>query len=427
MDNDWLIRVILLIILILFSALFSGSEVALFSLSQKDVKEFLRTNKIVGKYILNLLEYPRRLLVNILLGNTIVNVSASIIAVSIALDAAKILNLSVGFVLTIQIVLLTTIILLFGELTPKIWATKKPLQFAKVVAVPLYWIGIIFYPISKILTDSLRLLVSKINFDKSKTAIKIMELPELADLGVERGTIKKGEHELIHGLVEFKTVSVREVMTPRVDITAVPVNASFDEVMNAIVKSGHSRIPLYQDNLDKIIGVIYAKDLLPFLKNDILRKNFSTLKIYRETLFVPETKLISNLLHEFQQKNMHIGIVVDEYGGTSGLVSMEDILEEIIGEIRDEYDKDEKEIYKIDDDNYIVVGKVGIEQLNELLNSNFSSENDDYDTVAGFIYYHAGNIPHVGYQFDYNGYKFTVKEVVGKRIKKIQIEKVKLE
>ncbi len=424
MDNSWLLRVLLLISLLFLSAFFSGSEVALFSLDKKSVKELLKTNKIIGNYIYHLLEFPRRLLVNILLGNTIVNVAASITAVTLAVDFAKVFNISLEAVLLIQIIALTILILLIGEITPKIWAAKAPLQFAKAVALPLYWISVIFYPVSKILTDSLRLLVSKIKFDKSKTALKIMDIPELADLGIERGTIKKGEHELIHGLVEFKTVTVREVMTPRVDIAAVSAESSFDELMQKITESGHSRIPLYQDNLDKIIGIIYAKDLLPYLKDETLKKNFSIMKIYREAIFVPDSKLISDLLHEFQEKNMHLGIVVDEYGGTAGLISMEDILEEIVGEIRDEFDKEEKEISSNADGSYLVMGKVDIDQLNELLQNDFSSENGDYDTVGGFIYSHAGLIPQAGYHFVYKGYKFTVKEVTNRRINKILIEKL---
>ena len=425
MEVDWLIRTVILVVLLLLSAFFSGSEVALFSLDKKKLKEYNSGNGIVVKYILNLLEYPRRLLVTILLGNTIVNVAASIIAVTIALDLAVLLSLSVDFVLFMQIVALTVLILLFGEITPKVWAAKYPLKFAKIVSIPLYWISVLIYPVAKILTDLIKFFASKLKYDKSKTAILSSELPELANLGIEKGTLEEEEHELIHGLVSFKTVVAREVMTPRVDITAISIDTSFEEALNIISESGHSRIPLYENSLDNVIGIIYAKDLLPFMVDR--DKEFSLKKISREVLYIPETKLISELMQEFQSKNMHAGIVVDEYGGTSGIISLEDILEEIVGEIRDEYDKDEPEITKLEENKYIVLGKVDIDELNELLSTELGNEDDDYDTVGGFIFNQAGTIPDIGFNFIYKNFKFTVLEVENNRINKVQIDVIESE
>lgn len=424
MDYSLYSKFLLLLICLLFSAFFSGSEVALFSFDKKKIREFKKEHRIIGGYVQLLLENPKRLLVTILLGNTIVNVGASIISVVIAFHLAVIFNISKEIALIVQIVLVTIIILIVGETTPKLWAQKYPTQFARVVAIPLYWISILLYPVSKILTDILKFLTSRITFDKSKSVLQGVEITDLADLSIEKGTIEEGEHELIHGIVSFKTVTAREVMTPRVDITSVSVDDSFDELMNIINDSGHSRIPLYENSLDKIIGIIYAKDLLPFLKNPESRKTLSLRNIAREALFVPETKLINQLLHEFQNKNMHLGIVVDEYGGTAGLISLEDILEEIVGEIRDEYDKEETEILKLSDTSYLILGKVSIDELNELLGQDYSSENDDYDTVGGFIFNQAGSIPQQGFYFTHNNYKFTVKEVVNKRINKVLVEKI---
>jgi CBS domain containing-hemolysin-like protein len=323
-----------------------------------------------------------------------------------------------------QIIALTIIILLIGEVTPKLWANRYPIQFVKIIAVPLYWVGIIFYPISKVLTDTLGFLSSKIEFNLSKTALHSGEIRDLAELSAENGTIKDGEHELIHGIVSLKTVMAREVMTPRVDITSVPVDASFDELINIINESGHSRIPLYENNLDNILGIIYVKDLLPYLHNDEMRKKLSLKKIVREALFVPETKLINDLLHLFQEKKMHIGIVVDEYGGTSGLISLEDILEEIVGDIRDEYDQEETEITKLNENSFLLLGKTSIDELNELFNDDFTSENDDYDTVGGFIFNHLGSIPQQDFVFEYKNYRFTIKEIDNKRINKVLIERI---
>lgn len=424
MAFSWTLKILLLIICFLLSAFFSGSEVALFSIDKKKIRELKKEHRIVGSYIQSLLENPRRLLVIILLGNTVANVAASIISVIIALDIALKFNINEGLALVIQIILLTFVLLVFGETTPKLWANKYPIRFAKVAAMPLYWFGIILYPIAKILTEFLKFLSLRLKIDHSKTALHSKEIPDLADLSIEKGTIEEEEHELIHGIVSFKTVTVREVMTPRVDIVAVPIDMSIDELIKIINDSGFSRIPLYQENLDNIIGIIYAKDLLPYISNPEIIKPLSIKNFSHEPLFVPQTKTINTLLHDFQEKKIHLGIVVDEYGGTAGLISLEDILEEIVGEIRDEYDKEEIEIERLSPNKFLVLGKVSIDQLNELLNQDFSSENADYDTVGGFIFNQAGSIPEQGFHFTYNNYKFTVKEVINKRINKVFVERI---
>jgi putative hemolysin len=407
-----------------FSAFFSGSEVALFSFEKKNLRELKKGHRIIGGYIQFLLENPRRLLVTILLGNTVVNVAASIISVIIALEVARSLNISVEVAILVQISVLTILLLFLGELTPKLWAAKHPQQFLRITAIPLYWIAIIVYPISKILTEILNTATSRIGFDNSRTALHGAEIKELANLGVEKGTIEEDENDLIHGIVAFKTVSAREVMTPRVDIIAVSLDSPFNELIDIINDCGHSRLPLYENSLDNIIGIIYSKDLLPYLKSSELRKSLSLKNLAREALFVPETKMINDLLHEFQAKNMHVGIVVDEYGGTAGLISLEDILEEIVGEIRDEYDNEENEITKLNENSYIVLGKVSVDELNILLNHDFTSENDDYDTVGGFIFNHAGIIPKQGFHFTFSNFNFTVKEVSNNRVNKVLIERI---
>ncbi len=424
MDFDSIIRLIFLIICLILSAFFSGSEVALFSLDKKKVQDIKKEHRLLGGYISLLIDNPRRLLVTILLGNTIVNVAASIIAVLFALDISKDYNIPEEITLGIQIILLTIIILIIGEITPKIWANKYPVQYSIIIALPLYWVSILFFPIAKILTETLRLTISKLKANKLRTALNSNEISELADLGLEKGTIEQDEQELIQGIVSFRSVTVREIMTPRVDIVAVPLDATFEELMKIIKESGHSRIPLYGKSLDDIIGIIYAKDLLPYLRSPGLRKTISLRKIAREALFVPETKYINELLHDFQEKKMHLGIVVDEYGGTSGLISLEDILEEIVGDIRDEYDKEESQIIKLSENEYLISGKLSIEELNDLLKYNFSSDNKDYDTVGGFILDQAGIIPSQGFHFIYNKYKFTVKEIFNKRIRKVLVEKL---
>lgn len=423
MDVGWQIKIIILFFLFVFSAFFSGSEVALFSLNKKRLKSSTDAVFVTTRYLLRLLEHPRRLLVTILIGNTVVNVAASIVAVFLTLDIVGRFNYPRDIALTIQIIALTIIIVLFGELIPKVWASKNPISFAKFVSIPLYWINVILYPVAETLTEIIKSAVSRINFDKSKSAILPEELAELANLSHERGTIIEEEHGLINSIVSFRTVATHEVMTPRMDMIAVSTDTDFDELLRIITQSGHSRLPLYRNGLDDIVGIVYAKDILPYIQNKELRKQFSLEKIARKALFVPQTKLISTLMQELQEKKMHISIVVDEYGGTSGLITLEDIIEEIIGEIRDEYDREENAVQKINDNTYMVLGKLSIDELNELLNTNIQPENEDYETVAGLVLNYAGHIPKEGYSFEMENHKFTVKEVLKKRIMKILVER----
>ena len=351
MDIDWQIKLIIIVSLFVASAFFSGSEIALFSLNKKNLKDEISANPIIGRYLSQLLHYPRRLLVTILIGNTIVNVAASIIAVSLALDIAKYYSISNELALTFQIVLLTVLIVIFGELIPKVWASKEPLKFSKMCAVPLYFMSTVLYPVSEFITEIIKISVSKLRIEKFNKAMKPEELAELAKLSHEKGTIIEEEQGLIHSIVSFGTVTVHEVMTPRVDMVSVSDDLNIHELLEIINKSGHSRIPLFRKDLDDIIGIVYAKDLLTYIKKGVSHNEFSLTSISRKSMFVPKTKMISNLLQEFQEKKMHIAVVVDEYGGTAGVVTLEDILEEIIGEIRDEFDKEENTISKLSSAN----------------------------------------------------------------------------
>ncbi|MDR3668024.1 MAG: hemolysin family protein [Ignavibacteriaceae bacterium] len=426
MNIGWQYKLGFLLFLFVLSAFFSGSEVALFSLDKKKLQNTFESNLLIKRYLQNLLDFPRRLLVTILLGNTIINVAASIIAVSLAIDYSHNSGLPRNIALSIEIISLTFCILIFGELIPKIWAANNPVTFAKVISIPLYWLNVILYPIAEILTETVRATIGLFKLDKRKSAILSEEITELANLGHERGTIIEEEHGLINSIVNFRSVAVYEVMTPRVDIISVSTETNFNELLDLINNTGHSRIPLYHNDLDEIVGIIFSKDLLPFIKNVKSRDSFSLIKIARKAMFIPRTKLISSLMHEFQEKKMHLAIVVDEYGGTAGLITLEDIIEEILGEIRDEYDKEENPITKLGDNSYIVLGKLSIDELTELLNITFD-ENKNYETIGGMIFNHAGQIPKEGYSFQLKNYKFTVKEIQNKRIKKVQIEIINAE
>jgi len=426
LNIDWQYKFGLLLLLLVLSAFFAGSEVALFSLDKKKLQNTFEKNPLIQRYLQKLLDSPGRLLVSLLIGNTLVNVSASIIAVMLALDYSHQTGFPRNAALTIQIIILTLLILFAGELLPKIWASKHPNKFSKYVAIPMYWMNVILFPVAEILTEAIKAGVARLKMDKLKGAILPEEISELANLGHERGTIVEEEHGLINSIVNFRSVAVHEVMTPRVDMLAISVDSTFNQLLELITTSGHSRIPVYREDLDEIIGIVYAKDILPFIRNEEKRKNFSLSKIAHKALFIPGSKLISSLMHEFQEKKKHLAIVVDEYGGTAGLITLEDIIEEILGEIRDEYDKEENPITKLGDNSYIVLGKLTIAELNELLNTSFK-ESENYETLAGMVLNHAGQIPKEGYTFSEEDFRLTVKEVLNKRIKKVQLDKISAE
>lgn len=424
MEIEWSHQIILLLVLLLLSAFFSGSEIAFFSIKQKKLEEDFKSSKLLHRYASNLLAFPRRLLITILVGNTLTNVAASIVSVSLALEIAKFYSIKVNLILTIQIVVITIIILLFGELLPKVFASKHPNFTIRLTLLPLYFFSLIIYPITESITELIRLTFSKIKFDRSKSAITQKEISDLAELGHERGTLEEDEQEIISSFVEFKSVLVIEVMTPRVDIVAVPYNVNSEDLIETINKSGYSRFPVYKENLDKIVGVVHVKDLLQFLQNKSFINEETIKEITRDVLFVPERKMISEMLKEFQQKKMHIAIVVDEFGGTSGLITLEDIIEEIIGEIWDEHDPEENAIKILSPEKISVLGKVPIAEVNEVMGLELVPASDDYETIGGLIINKAGDIPKEGFSFDLNNYKLTVKEVLKKRIKRIEIDRI---
>ncbi len=423
MDIDWSVKLFAMIFFLGASAFFSGSEVALFSLDKRKINSQFSGHPLILNYVDSLLEQPRRLLVTILIGNTVVNVAVSIIAVTLAIELAPRFGIIEELAITFQIIALTLLILIFGELLPKVYASKKSVGFTKAAVIPLYWINVMIYPVSETLTEIIKAITSKTHIHKLKSVLTKDEIGELSDLVQEKGTLEEEEHEIIKSIVSFRNILTSEIMTPRVDIKAIQSDASFEHVVSAINETGHSRFPLYHEDLDTIVGILYAKDILPFIKNSKPRKAINLSAIARKVMFVPKTKKINNLLREFQSKKTHIAIVVDEYGGTECLITLEDIIEEVVGEIWDEYDKEEDIIKKIDEDRYLVLGKTPIDEINEAIGSNVITEETDFETIGGLVFKRAGSIPKEGYSFKLNKYKFTVKEIHRKRIKKVLIEK----
>jgi CBS domain containing-hemolysin-like protein len=319
--------------------------------------------------------------------------------------------------------LIGVIMIFFGEIIPKYLAGKDPLFTLRIILIPIYWLSVLFYPVSELMNE-ISSLFSRIFIKLNNAASKNQADENDVNKIKLNGKFIEAEQGLIDSIAGFHSITVREVMTPRVDITAIPYDADFNELLSTITSSGHSRIPLYKENLDDIVGIIYAKDLLPYIKNETKSKQILLSKIARKAFFVPQAKMINDLLNDFQEKKMHIAVVVDEFGGTAGLISLEDIIEEITGEIRDEYDKEENPVTKIDENNYVVLGKLSIYELNELINTNIDSQNPDFETVAGLILNTIGQIPKEGYSFRLENHKFTVKEILNKRIKRVQVEKL---
>jgi len=423
LDIDWSVKLFAIIFFLGASAFFSGSEVALFSLDKRKINSQFIGHPLILNYVNSLLEQPRRLLVTILIGNTVMNVAVSIMAVALAIELAPRFGIAEEIAISFQIITLTLLILIFAELLPKIFASKKSVGFTKMAVIPLYWINVLIYPVSETLTEIIKVATSKIHIHKHKTVLTKDEIGELSEIGQEKGTLEEEEHEIIKSIVSFRNILASEIMTPRVDIKAIQSNASFNQVVSMINETGHSRFPLYTDDLDTIVGILSAKDILPFINNGNPRKAINLSSIARKAMFVPKTKKINNLLREFQSKKTHIAIVVDEYGGTAGLITLEDIIEEVVGEIWDEYDKEEDIIEKIDEDRYLVLGKTPIDEINEAIGSEVITEEADFDTIGGLVFKRSGSIPKEGYSFKINKYKFTVKEIHRKRIKKVLIEK----
>ncbi len=404
---------ILFTILLILSGIFSGSETALFQIKthRKDITED----------ILKLLENPRKLLISILTGNTIINVVIASLAAMITSKFAEDNGYSTSIILLLDIGVVTVIVLLFGEILPKLFANKNGLKFAQIFHFPLKMMSTLISPIVSILYAITNGLVKILPIKKEKIFDTEEELILLTELGEEEGTLQAEESEMIQSIFEFHEKNVHEIMTPRVDMIALSSKASLDEVMDVIKDKQYSKIPIYKKNIDDIKGVLFAKDILPYLTGSRPQINLS--RISRQPYFVPENKNIDELLKDFRARKTNIAIVVDEWGGTEGIITLEDIVEEVLGEIRDPYDNEESQVKKIDDDNFVAEGKISIYDLEEETELEFP-ENRDYDTLGGFIFTLHGNIPNSGQQFEYNSYLFTIKEMDGHRIEKVLIEKM---
>ncbi|MBN2030146.1 HlyC/CorC family transporter [bacterium] len=411
---------ILFVVLILLSAFFSGSEAAYFSISKLDKNHLQEQDNKSGSAIrvLKLLDKPKRLLMSILIGNTIVNVAAATIA---ALFTHRYLNVGMmgtGSGIIIEIGVVTMVILIFSEVSPKVFAVRQSIRFAQLVALPLMGVVKIFSPFSKLFEKLADRLSSLFRVHGEAPFVDHDDLITLFKLGEEKGALDQDEREMIHSIFEFRDTAVKEIMVPRMDMVCADKTASIEEILTLVKEKGHSRIPIYNETVDDIVGILFVKDLLPYKKDEKEIPGLASL--VRKAYFVPESKMIDELLKEFQRERIHMAIVVDEYGGTAGLITLEDVIEEIVGEIRDEYDSEKPLIQKINDTNWIVDGKINIEELNDTLNLEIPSE-EDYESLGGFIFSLMGRIPNEKEEIKYQKLKLVIEKVLRQRIKKVRI------
>ncbi len=411
-----IIAAVLAAILLVFSGFASGSEIAFFSLSPQDLNEMDPEHNSTDAQVKKLRDDSERTLATILITNNFVNVTIIMLCNYIfahIVDFGK----AVWLQFLCITVLLTFLLLLFGEIMPKIFARQNPLAFCRRMVGPLMALRSFFWPLGSILLRS-GILAEKV-VPQDNHVLSVDDLEQALEL-TDKNEIKE-EQSMLQGIIRFGDETVKEVMTSRQDVVDIDIKSSYADVLKCIVENNYSRIPVYQNNSDNIRGVLYIKDLLPHLSKP---SAFRWQTLIRPPYFVPETKKIDDLLREFQDNKVHIAIVVDEFGGTSGIVTLEDILEEIVGEINDEYDEEEKTYTRLNRNTYVFDGKTLLSDFCRILNVNddeFSEVEGDADTVAGLLLEIKGDFPEVHEKLSYKNYLFEILEIEERRIAKVKI------
>lgn len=415
---------IALIALLVSSALVSGTEVAFFSLSQTDINA-LSNNGKEKNIVVTLLEKPRKLLATILITNNFINILIVLLFAALAETLFADFNyelplyfFTIPLRFLLEIVLATFLILLFGEVLPKVYASRNALRFSKKMAKFIQTINLLLTPFSLPLISLTKWIEKKLGSKNSNFSVET--LSQALELTSE-GATTKDEQKILEGIVNFGNTETVQIMKPRIDVFALSDKETYEVVLDKILKNGYSRNPVYKENIDNIIGVLYAKDLLAHLD----KTTFNWQDLIRAPFFVPENKKLDDLLGDFRAQKNHIAIVVDEYGGTSGLVTLEDVIEEIVGDINDEFDVDELFYSKIDENNYIFEGKISIKDFCSVLDHEeeviFEEEKGESETLAGFILEISGKFPKKGAKINFKNYTFTVEALDKKRIKQIKV------
>ena len=417
-NYEILIKFILISFLIISSALISGSEVAFFSLSSTDLKKSLSSSsdrlRLVGK----LRNQPKRLLATLLVSNNFINIAIVLLFSSFG-NSFYYPSFPFWINFLFEIGFITLFILLFGEILPKIYASRNPISFSKKMALPIKFLDkYIFFFLTIPMSKITELLQKKLVF--KSTDLSVDKLSDALDL-TDKTETTRVEKKILKGIVSFGSIETKQVMKPRTDVFYVSKDLGFEELIKKVRKRGFSRIPVYENKIDNVIGIIYLKDLFPYLDN----KNFHWNKLLREPIFVPENKKLDDLLAEFQKLKIHLAVVVDEYGGNLGIITLEDIVEEIVGDLQNEFIQDDQLFQKLDSKNYIFDGKTNLKDLynNIKINdiSSFENKKGESETIAGFILEQTGYFPKKGFTLQIGNLNLIVEEIKRKRITKIKI------
>ncbi|MEO1013513.1 MAG: gliding motility-associated protein GldE, partial [Bacteroidota bacterium] len=421
-DTALALRLGMLLLLLMCSALISGAEVALFGLSQTELNQISEKKTPKGNIVVALLERPKKLLATILIANNAINIGIVLLFNVIGdslfswIDQVWFGFIPVRFLL--EVIVATFLILMFGEILPKVYANRNRLQFSHFMAYPLRVLDFVFSPLSLPMRSSTIFLYNKLGRQKSNLSVD--HLSHALELTSEGDTTKE-EQKILKGIVSFGNTDTKQVMRPRIDIFALSEEMKFSEVMQEVQKNGYSRIPVFSEHMDNVLGVLYVKDLLPYID----RKTFNWMSLIREPYFVPENKKLDDLLLEFQDKKNHLAIVVDEYGGTSGIVTLEDIIEEIVGDISDEFDDEDLIFSKLDDLNYVFEGKTTLKDFYRVIKLEeediFEENKGESETIAGFVLEIAGSFPKKGEKVLFRDYQFVVEALDKKRLKQIKV------
>ena len=413
-----LIKWILLGMLLLASALISGAEVAFFSLTPSIIEQAKESQPKRTEKIERLLKQPKRLLATILVANNFINIAVVLLFANLSN------SLFIGVEnelaqLFIEIVVITFIILLFGEILPKIYANRNNLSFAQFMAGTIYVLDTYFlFYITRPMSYVTHVLEKR--FGQRSSSFSVDELSQALELTEQNDTTQE-EDKILQGIVSFGNTDTKQVMCPRVDVFALSTDMTLEEILPQLIQEGYSRIPVYKERLDKIEGILYSKDLMPNLH----LPDFDWTTLLRPAYFVPENKKLDDLLKEFQQKKIHIAIVVDEYGGTSGVVTLEDLIEEIVGDITDEFDDEDIEYSKIDEKNYVFEAKVSLKDFYRITELSFQEEFEkakgEAETLGGFIIEVAGHLPRLHQMLNFESVSFTIESVDKKRIKRVKV------
>jgi len=415
---------IFLVFLFGLSGFFSGAEAAIFSLNHSVIKKLEESGIKSAKYISFLLNDPEKLLITIIFANLFVNTLISSIATVLAIEFGVYMNFSQELCATLGTIITTYFLILVGEVTPINVALVFSETFSRIAAYPIYVLTFFFsriLPIIPIIKALNKRIMPYFGIE-SQPLMTEQEIKSAIAIGEREGTLEPHEKLMIHGLFEFGNTITKEIMTPRVDMVCVKSDCKVESVFNIFKEAGYSRLPVYENMLDNIIGIIHAKDLLAYIKDHKNAGKTPVKNILRQAYFVPETKNIDALLRDLQQKKVQMAIVVDEYGGAQGPISMEDILEEIVGEILDEHDEDEKLYEKIDACSYKVDPKIPISDFNSMMGAEIPEEL--FDTLGGLLYDLIGHVPHIGEETIFENFTFKITQIEGKRIKKVFVKKL---